>query len=159
MFRRDGDRLFLRRTMKKLEEIHDVQLPDGFLKRWIRETSQQPMTPEDVEAGYAGYAEGLRRQLLQDRIIEKYGLEAKGEELDAFAKRYISDQFVQYGMPAPEGEQLQQMSARILGDREQLEKMRNTIVEQKLLTHFKAMLSPKEKVMSYDEFVNLARSL
>ena len=159
MFRRDGDRLFLRRTMKKLEEIHDVQLPDGFLKRWIRETSQQPMTPEDVEAGYAGYAEGLRRQLLQDRIIEKYGLEAKGEELDAFSKRYISDQFVQYGMPAPEGEQLQQMSARILGDREQLEKMRNTIVEQKLLTHFKAMLSPKEKVMSYDEFVNLARSL
>jgi hypothetical protein len=31
-------------------------------------------------------------------------------------------------------------------------------VEQKLMTHFKALLSPKEKKVSYDEFVNLART-
>ena len=51
------------------------------------------------------YAEGLKRQLVQDRIVEKYGLEAKAEEMDAFAKRYVADQFMQYGMPAPEGGQ------------------------------------------------------
>ncbi len=87
-------------------------------------------------------------QLLEDRIVEKYGLEAKGEELDAFAKRYVADQFVQYGMPAPEGDKLQQMAARMLGDREQIKKMRDTIVEQKLIAHFKAMLSPKENKVS-----------
>ncbi len=158
MFRRDTDRVFKRLVMKKLSEGTSFDLPDGFLKRWIRETSKTPVTSEQVEEGYAGYAEGLKRQLLEDRVIEKYGLEAKGEEMDAFSKRYVADQFMQYGMPAPEGEQLQQMAARILGDREQIGRIRNTIVEQKLITHFKALLSPKENKVSYDTFVNLART-
>jgi trigger factor len=158
MFRRDSDRIFKRLVMKKLNTTTSFDLPDTFLKRWMRETSEQPMTPEQIEESYAGYAESLKRQLLEDRVIEKYGLEAKGEELDAFAKRYVTDQFMQYGMPAPEGERFQQMAARILGDREQIGRIRNTIVEQKLITHFKALLSPKENKVSYDAFVNLART-
>jgi trigger factor len=64
---------------------------------------------------------------------------------------------MQYGLPAPEGDQLQQVAARMLGDREQLGRMRNSIVEQKLTTHFKALLSPREERMGFDAFVNLAR--
>jgi hypothetical protein len=48
--------------------------------------------------------------------------------------------------------------ARMLGDREQIGRMRDSIVEQKLMTHFKALLSPKEHRLGYDEFVNLART-
>jgi len=158
MFRRDSDRIYTREVFRALEKRTGVELPDSFLKRWIQETSEKPITPEEVEQGYAGYAEGLKRQLIQDRVVEKYGLEAKGEELDAFAKRYVTDQFMQYGLPAPEGDQLQQMSARMLGDREQLGRMRNSIVEQKLNTHFKALLGPKEERMTFDAFINLART-
>lgn len=158
MFRRDSDRIFKRLVVKKLQETTSFELPDSFLKRWIKETSQKPVTPEQIEESYAEYATGLKRQLLEERVIEKYGLEAKGEELDAFAKRYVSDQFMQYGMPAPEGEQMQQMAARVLGDREQIGRIRNTIVEQKLNTHFKALLSPKENKVSFDTFVTLART-
>ena len=157
-FRRDQDRVFKRLVMKKLVDTASFELPDGFLKRWIRSTSEKPVTPEEVEQGYAGYANSLKRQLVEDRVVEKYGLEAKGEEIDGFAKRYISDQFVQYGMEAPEGEALQQAAARMLGDRDQIKRMRDTIVEQKLMVHFKNMLSPKEKRMGFDEFVNLART-
>lgn len=159
MFRRDSDRLFLRFSMKKIQERTNVELPDRFLKRWIQETSKTPVALEDVEKGYSDYAEGLKRQLVQDRVIETYGLEAKGEEMDAFAKRYVTDQFVQYGMPAPEGEQLQQMAARMLGDQEQINRIRGTIVEQKLMVHFKNLLEPKEKKVSFDEFVTLARTV
>ena len=66
---------------------------------------------------------------------------------------------MQYGMPAPEGEQLQQMAARILGDQEQIRRIRDTIVDQKLTVHFKTLLQPKERKMSYEEFVNLARTV
>lgn len=158
MFRRDSDRIYKRLVMKKLYENAQFELPDAFLKRWIQATSKEPVTPEQVEENYTQYSQGLKRQLVEDRVIEKYGLEAKGEEMDAFAKRYVSDQFMQYGMPEPEPEQVQQMAARILGDREQLGRIRNTIVDQKLTIHFKTLLSPPEKRMSYDEFVNLART-
>jgi trigger factor len=158
MFRRESEKLFKRLVMKKLNEQVRMDLPDAFLKRWIQATSKEPITAEQVEEGYAGYAEGLKRQLVEDRVVEKFGLEAKGEELNAFAQRYVSDQFMQYGMPPPEGEQLQQMAGRILGDQEQIRRIRDTIVEQKLMVHFKTLLNPKERQVSYDEFVNLARS-
>ncbi len=158
MFRRDGERIYKRLVMKRLQEVVAIGLPDAFLKRWIVETSQKPITAEDVEQGYAGYADGLKRQLLEDRIVEKYGLEAKGEEMDAFAKRYITDQFAQYGMPAPEEAELQRMAGRLLGDRDQLKRMRDTIVDQKLTVHFRTLLQPKERRMSYEEFVTLART-
>lgn len=158
MFRRDSDRVYKRLVMKKLQERTPLELPDTFLKRWIQQTSEKPVTPEEVEEGYTSYAEGLKKQLLEDAVLEKYGLEAKGEELDAFARRYVADQFGQYGLPAPEGAELQGMVGRLLSDREQLFRIRGTIVEQKLITHFKTLLEPKERIMSYDEFVSLART-
>ncbi len=157
--RRDSDRVFKRLVMKTLQEKANIELPHTFLKRWIQATSQKPVTTEEVEAGFDGYVAGLKRELVEQRVIEKYGLEAKGEEMDAFAKRYVTDQLGQYGMPAPEGAELQQMAGRLLGDREQIKRIRDTIVEQKLMVHFKNMLSPKEGRLSFDEFVNLARTV
>ena len=157
-FLRDSDRVFKRLVMKELFDKSSFGLPDNFLKRWIQETSKEPVTSEQVEENYTSYAEGLKRQLVEDRVIEKYGLEAKGEEIDAFAKRYIEDQFAQYGMPAPEGEKLQQMAGRLLGDREQLSRMRDSIVQQKLTVHFKTLLEPKEKKVNFEEFITLART-
>ena len=158
MFERDSERIYRRLVMKALHEQARIELPDAFLKRWIQATSEQPTTAEKVEEGYGGYADGLKRKLVEDRVVEKYGLEAKGEEMDAFAKRYIADQFAQYGMPAPEDERLQQMAARMLGDREQLQRMRDSIVQQKMTVHFRTLLEPKERRVSLDEFINLAQT-
>ena len=158
MLRRDSERIFKRIAVRALADRARIDLPDDFLKRWIAATSEKPITPEELEAGYSGYAEGLRKQLVEDRIVEKYGLEAKGEEMNEFAKRSVVDQFAQYGIPAPEGDRLQEMAGRMLADRDQIKKVRDAVVDQKLMTHFKVMLEPKEKKMSLEEFVNLART-
>lgn len=159
MFRRDSERIFTKQVLKALYDRTPLELPDAFLKRWIKETSEKPTTPEEVEQSYSDYAEGLKRQLVQDRIVEKYGLEARTQEIEAFAERYATDQFAQYGMPAPEGAKLKEITGRMLGDQEQVRRMRDKIVEMKLITHFKTLLAPKEKKTGYDEFVNLARTV
>ena len=159
MFGRDSDRVFKRRVISRLLELNQPDLPDTFLKRWILETSEEPTTPEKVEESYASYSTSLKRQLVEERVVEKYGLEARGEELNEFARRYVADQFTQYGMPAPEGPKLQEVTSRMLADREQLRRIRDTIVEQKLMVHFKTLLAPKEARIGYEEFVNLARTV
>ena len=95
---------------------------------------------------------------LEDGILEKYGLEAKNEEIQAFAQRYVADQFGQYGMPAPEGDELARVAGRLLSDRDQVKRMRDSIVDQKIMRHFITLLEPKEQRMGYEEFVNLART-
>ena len=61
-------------------------------------------------------------------------------------------------MATPEGAALHAAAARLLGDRDQIKRMRDAIVEQKLLVHFKNMVSPKERRLPFDAFVNLART-
>jgi len=157
-FRRDSDNLFKQLVMDKLCERANPDLPDAFLKRWIQETSEKTTGPEEVERNYASYAAGIKRQLVEDRVIERYGLEAKDGELEAFAMRQIADQFAQYGLPAPEEERMRELVARTLGDGDRLRKTRDAIVQRKLTVHFKTLLEPAEKKMSFEAFINLARS-
>ncbi len=111
-----------------------------------------------MEEGYPGYADGLKRQLVEDRIEEQYGLEAKGEEMNEFAKRYIADQFMQYGMPVPEGEDLQRMRRPDAG--------RSRTVRAHARHHrgaeahgpLQGAAEPQRAKLSYEEFVNLART-
>jgi trigger factor len=156
MFRRDSDGVYKNAVMAALFERASFELPDPFLKRWLLATSEKPLTPEEVEADYDNYARALKRKLIEDRVVEKFGLEAKPEEIEGFALRYVADQFMRYGMPAPEEERLRSMAARMLGDAEQVRRMRDSIVDHKLTVHFKTLLAPKERAMPLDEFMNLA---
>lgn len=159
MFQQDSERIYRRLVVKALVDKAAIDLPDEFLKRWITMTNDKPITPEEVESGYAEYAAALRRQLVQERILEKYGLEAKMEEINAFARGYVMDQFAKYGLTDPDEAQVHEMAGRLLSNEEQVRKMRDTIVEHKLTAHFKAMLSPKEKHMPLEAFINLARTI
>ncbi|HRN38152.1 MAG TPA: hypothetical protein PLL18_14700, partial [Flavobacteriales bacterium] len=79
--------------------------------------------------------------------------------IEAFARGYVMDQFAQYGLTDPEEARVHEMAGRLLSNEEQVRKMRDTIVEHKLTAHFKAMLSPKEKHMPLEAFINLARTI
>jgi trigger factor len=158
-FGRESDLLYKRLVLRTLLLKASIELPDAFLKRWILTASDKPVTLEEVEANYANYAASLKAQLVEDRILQKYGLEAKGEEIDAFAKRYVADQFAQFGMPEPPAEEVQKIAARMMADRDQIKRMRDAIVDRKVMAHFKAMNEPTPKELTFDEFVNLARTV
>jgi hypothetical protein len=81
---------------------------------------------------------------LEDRVVEKYGLEAKGEEMDAFAKRYIVDQFMQYGMPRRKENNSSKWPGVCWAIESRSDACVDTIVEQKLISTSSTLLSPKE---------------
>jgi trigger factor len=154
----DSDRLYVRNVLNYFVDKLKLKLPDAFIKRWIKATSQEPVEDSKLEADYPDYSKGLKEQLVSDRIVEKFGLEAKFDEIRQSAVDQLSRQYAMYGMPLPEGPDLEGMLNRFLSDREELRRLRDQIVEQKLVNHFKEMLSPKEKTISYDDFVKLAQN-
>jgi len=155
---KDTDRLYVRDVLGYYVEKLKLKLPDDFIKRWIKATSEEPVEEEKLEADYPNYSKGLKEQLVSDRIVEKFGLEAKFDEIKVAATQQLSQQYAMYGMPLPEGPELDNMLQRFMSDRNELRRFRDQIVEEKLVNHFKEMLSPKDKSISYDDFVNLAQN-
>jgi trigger factor len=154
-FDRDAEWVFRRRFVVDLIDHIKMELPDAFLKRWIMLTNENPLTPEQVEEEYPGYAESLRWQILQQTVAEAIDLKVTAEELEGEAKRMVGAQYAQYGMPMDE-ETLTNVAKNVLNDEKERRRIADVLVERKVVDDLKTRVTISEKEVSFDAFGKLA---
>lgn len=158
MFEEDSDKILARRITNDLIETTNVNLPDGFLKRWILASQkEQTLTLEDVDREYDGYAKGLKWQLIQKEIFKKNDLQLKQEEVLEYTKGLLLKQYAQYGIPAPEDQELMATAQGFLAKKEEAERIYDMMAEVKLVNFFKTTVKLNEKVVDYDTYMKLAQ--
>lgn len=133
-----------------------MSLPDNFLKKWLVTTNEKGLTAEQVEAEYEQYSKSLKWQLIENKIIKEHNLEVKNEDVLAHAKEIIVSNFAQYGQPAPEDKQLEEIAVKVLGNEDERKKIYNQLYDVKTMALYKEKFTLKEKEVTYDEFVKLA---
>lgn len=156
MFANDSDRILTRDVYETLIEKTKIELPDGFLKRWIKMSNEKEITDEQIEAEYDGYAKGLKWQLIQGNIFKTNNIKLDNQEVIDFTKGLLVSNYAQYGMPAPEDKELTASAMQVLQNQEEANRVYDMLAEQKLMTYFKETVKLNEKEISYDDFVKLA---
>lgn len=156
MFVNDSDKLLTRAVYEDLLKKTKVELPDGFLKRWIKLSNEKEITEEQIEAEYDGYAKGLKWQLIQGKIFKANDIKLENDEVIGFTKGLLVNNYAQYGMPAPEDEELTKSAMQVLQNKDEANRIYDMLAEQKLTTYFKETVKLNEKEISYDEFVEMA---
>jgi trigger factor len=73
--------LLMRSFQERLIVLNQVELPETFLKRWLKMTNEGKLPEEQIETEYPAFAENLRWSMLRDKIKEQFGLEVSDEEL------------------------------------------------------------------------------
>src|ERR1700743_457845 len=74
-------------------------LPDEFLKRWLRPTNEQ-LSEEELQGGYNDFAKNLKWTLIENKIIKDNNIDIKYDEVFALAKKRLAQQFQMYS-PQP----------------------------------------------------------
>ncbi len=156
MFGNDSDKLLTRAVYEDLLDKTKVELPDSFLKRWIKLSNEKEITEEQIEAEYDGYAKGLKWQLIQGQIFKANEIKLENEEVIAFTKGLLVNNYAQYGMPAPGDDELTQSAMQVLQNKDEANRIYDMLAEQKLTTYFKETVKLNEKEIAYDDFVELA---
>ncbi len=156
MFSNDSDKLLTRAVYEDLLAKTKVDLPDTFLKRWIKLSNEKEITDEQIEAEYDGYAKGLKWQLIQGKIFKDNEIKLENEEVINFTKSLLVSNYAQYGMPAPEDKELTASAMQVLQNQEEANRIYDMLAEQKLTTYFKDTVKLTDKEISYDEFVEMA---
>ncbi|MDB3906343.1 trigger factor [Crocinitomicaceae bacterium] len=156
MFVNDSDRMLTRSVYDSLLEKTEVELPDAFLKRWIQLSNESEITMEQIEADYENYSKGLKWQLIQSSIFKANDIKLENDEVIEYTKGLLVNNYAQYGMPAPEDEELTQSAMQVLQNQEEANKVYDMLAERKLTTYFKETVKLNEKEVSYDEFTELA---
>jgi trigger factor len=155
MFANDSDRLLTRKVYEELMET-PVDLPSDFLKRWIQVSNEKPISMEEIEAQFEGYEKGMKWQLIQGHIFKANNIQLNQAEVIEYAKNLISNQYAQYGIPAPADEELTKSAIQVLGNKEESARIMDMIAESKLTEYFKSTVKLNDKIVSYDEFIEIA---
>jgi trigger factor len=133
-----------------------INLPNEFLKRWLIETNQGKITTEEIEKDYEEYAKGLKFQLIQNKLVKNHDLKVGVEEIVNYAKSLIRSQMLQYGIMDIDETELNKTAQRVLENKDEVNRIAQHLIDEKLMELFDTTVSKKNKEVSYDEFVKLA---
>ena len=155
-FEQQSDQKLLNDVTEYLVVKTNFDLPTEFLKKWMQNSGEKPLTAEAAEEEYVRSEKGIRYQLIEGKIIDDHDLQIKFEELKTFAKEMISMQMQQYGQARLPDEELEGIVARVMSNQDEARKLSEQLMSKKLLEFYKSNLLLKKKKLTFDAFVKEA---
>ena len=157
-FVNQSDQKLLNDVTEYLVDSTKFNLPDTFLKKWMQTAGENKLTSEEAEAEYEKSEKGLRYQLIESKIIEKNEIKIDADQIKNFSKELIKTQMLQYGQANPPEKELESISQRILSNKDEVKRISDQLLSQKLITLFKSELKFKVNKVSYEKFIEMAYS-
>lgn len=136
---------------KTLIETVPIELPEAFLKRWLKQTNKE-LTDEQIENDFDGFREDLKWQLIKNDIINKNQIEVSEDETLDMARSVALSQYHQYGIYQVADEHLDSFANRLLEREEDRERIVRRIFEIKVFDLIRQKVKLREKEVTTDEF-------
>lgn len=152
-FATQADQKLLGDVTEFLIESTKFDLPAEFLKKWLQTVGEKKLSPEEAEVEYARSEKGLRFQLIEGRAMAQSDIKITFEDLKTFTTKNIRQQMAQFGQTNPTDEEVQGIVARVLSNQDEVKRLSDQVVAEKLLELFKEKANPTTKEVTYDEFI------
>lgn len=133
-----------------LKEIQ-FNLPEAFLKRWIKVTNEK-MTDEQIDGDFDNFMTDLKWQLIKDKIVKDNELKITEEDVRELAKEMAAIQFRQYGLNNVGEEHLENYANHMLKNEEERRKLVSRKQEDVIIATIKDKVTLDVKEISYEEF-------
>jgi len=152
-FAQQADQKLLLDVQDFLIESTKFDLPAEFLKKWLQTVGEKKLSAEEAEVEYARSEKGLRFQLIEGKAMAQSNIQITFEDLKAFTTKAIKQQMAQFGQTNPTDEEVQGIVARVLSNQEEVKRLSEQVVAEKLLEVFKEKANPTTKEVTYEEFI------
>ena len=119
----------------------------------MQTSGETEISLEQAKEEYEKSEKSIRYQLIEGKLIQENDLQIQFDDLKAFANDMIKAQMAQFGQLNPSEKELDDIAARILSNKDEVKRLSDQLMSQKLLELFKAEANLKDKEISYDDFV------
>ena len=148
-----ADQKFLNDVTESLIENTKFELPSGFLVKWLQTAGENPLTEEQAEAEFKKSENGLRYQLIEGKVITENNLQITFDDLKAYTSEVIKKQMAQFGQMNPTDADVDGIVARVLSNQEEVKRLSEQVMSEKMLNLFKENVKFKTKDVTYQEFI------
>ncbi len=127
---------------------NQVELPEKFLKRWLRVSNEGKLSDEQIEAEFPAFADNLRWTLLRDKIKELHHLEVTEEDVQAeFAHRVRN-----YFQGQVSEEIVRSSVERLMKTEKDVENTRRDLETDKIFEAVRQQITVADKAVPSEEF-------
>ena len=118
--------------------------------------SKDEISDEDLEKEYLNSENGIKYQLIEEKLIIENDIKINSESIKEFATKMIKNQMAAYGQNNPNDKELNSILTRILSNQDEVKRISNQIISEKLLVIYKEKVNIKNKSVSYEEYIEIA---
>ncbi|MBL0745209.1 trigger factor [Chryseolinea lacunae] len=131
-----------------------MNLPDDFLKAWLKTSSQGQVTDDVLAQEFDAYKRGLKWDLVKNRIADDNKITVEADEVRAKAKDMIISQFGGPAIAEQLGDKLDAIADNYLQNENgnNFMKLYNQLRSEKLLKFIREQITVTEKKVTVDEF-------
>lgn len=152
-FKQQSDQQLLNDITERLIETTSFNLPGDFLQKWIQVSGEKQLTAEEAKEEYEKSEKGLRFQLIEGKLVQENDLQVKFEEIKEITRDRIKMQMAQFGQTDTSEKDLEDITARVLSNQDEVKKLSEQVMNQKLLDFYKEKANLDKKEMTYENFV------
>jgi trigger factor len=152
-FVQQGDQKLLNDVTEYLVENTKFDLPASFLQKWMQTAGEEEISADQAKDEYEKSEKSMRYQLIEGKLIQEHKLQVQFEDLKAHSMEMIKGQMAQFGQMNPTEKELEDIAARILSNKEEVKRLSEQLMSQKLLGLYKTETNTKTKEITYDDFV------
>ena len=152
---KESDFKFLIDIKEKLIDKAKIELPTEFLKRWLLAVNEGKFTMDQIDKDFDHFASDLKWQLIRDHIAIEHEIKIEEPDVLEKAKEFAIDQFKNYGfMNVPDSE-VENFAQRILSNKEEDRRIREKLLEDKVVEVLKSTVKLDTKEVTTKEFDQL----
>jgi len=156
-YSRESDYRFMIDAKEYLLNKAAIQLPDAFMKRWIKYANGDKFTMEQIEAEYDLFAKDFRWNMIRTKIMKDQDLKVAKEDMMKQAMSMASYQFAMYGMQNVPEEHLTRYAEQLLSDRQQADRILEKVEDDIALTWVRKTATIENKSVSLEEMRELTK--
>ncbi len=155
-FINQSDQKFLNDVTEAVIDSSKINLPKDFLKRLMKLNSKESFNDEELEKEYLNSEKGIKYQLIEEKIIIENDIKINIDTIKEFATNMIKNQMAAYGQKNPNEKELNSILQRIMSNQDEVKRISNQIISEKLLLIYKEKVNKKIKKVSYEEYIEIA---
>jgi trigger factor len=136
-----------------------LNLPEGFLKNWLKATSEGKVTDDVLTKEFDAYTRSLKWDLIKNKIAEDAKISVETEEVKVRAKEVILSQFGGAAFAEQLGDKLDGIADNYLSHENGQNFMRlyNQLRNDKIMKHIRENITVDDKPVSVDEFKKIVQ--
>lgn len=158
-YNRETDQWLTKTIQDTLIKKTGINLPDEFLKEWLKVTGEGKVTDVELDKEYHLYADQLRWNLISGEIAKVNEIKPEAEEIQAATREMINAQFAGSGMGQFADQMDMFVENYLQGENGQnYTKMAEQVQQNKVIDFIKDKIDIKEEKIDVEKFKKIVEN-